>query len=262
MKLPFNIVIPARYKSQRLPGKPLADIAGQTMIERVWHQACRSSAREIVIATDDVRIIEAARAFGAEVEMTFADHRSGTDRLAEIAGRRRWPQETIVVNVQGDEPMLPPVVIDQVAELLHARPLAMAATLCEPLTRWKDCNNPSNVKVIFDDAGYAMYFSRAPIPWQHRVYPLAESAPLSKSTHCYRHIGLYAYRAGLLAQFGSWPRSELERTEDLEQLRLLSRGQRIAIAIATAPVPGSVDTQEDLDTVRILLAPEWNRKPS
>jgi len=241
----FVVVIPARFASTRLPGKPLLDIAGKPMIQRVYEQARKSQARQVVIATDDERIALLAKKIGAEVCMTRADHVSGTDRLQEVAQQQQWLDETIVVNVQGDEPLIPPAVINQVAgNLFHANQAAMA-TLCERISEGQVFLDPNAVKVVFDDNGYALYFSRAPIPWPRDA--------LKENHVAFRHIGLYAYRAQFLHRFVQWPPALLEQTESLEQLRALAHGVRIHVQEACETVPGGVDTDADLLMVRKIL---------
>jgi 3-deoxy-manno-octulosonate cytidylyltransferase (CMP-KDO synthetase) len=243
----FRVVIPARFASTRLPGKPLLPIAGRPMVEHVWRRAQATGAREVLIATDDARIEAAALAFGATVIMTSPDHLSGTDRLAEVAQQQGWPADSVVVNVQGDEPLLPAANVDQVAALLQADPEAAMATLMTPITDERDFQDPNIVKVVSDRFGRALYFSRAPIPWP-RDGRGADTAVLG-----WRHIGLYAYRAGALATVAAFAPTPLETTERLEQLRVLENGLKITIAAAQeAPGPG-VDTPEDLARVAQLL---------
>lgn len=247
----YKVVIPARHASTRLPGKPLLEIGGVPMVLCVWARARESGAAEVVVATDDARIADAVRAAGAEVEMTAADHPSGTDRLAEVAERRGWSDDAVVVNVQGDEPLIPPAVIDQVAANLAGRPTASMATLAEPLASTDALVDPNVVKVVRDAEGFALYFSRAPVPWPRDGMPeTPEGGPWR------RHIGIYAYRAGLLRRFVTWAPAELEGVEMLEQLRVLDAGERIHVADACAPVPGGVDTAADLERVRALLKEE------
>lgn len=245
----FNIVIPARHGSTRLPGKPLLDIAGKPMVQRVWEQACLSSAAQVIIATDDERIAAVAGTFGAAVCMTRADHPSGTDRLQEVATRCGWDDGQIVVNVQGDEPLIPPAVIDQVANNLAANPGAGIATLCEPVCDVGELVNSSAVKVVFDSRGMALYFSRATIPWPREAFQ-AGTDIMPAHGSWYRHIGIYAYRTAFLHQYVSWQPAPIEQLEQLEQLRALYNGTGIHVARASAPVPGGVDTQADLDAVR------------
>jgi 3-deoxy-manno-octulosonate cytidylyltransferase (CMP-KDO synthetase) len=244
----FTVVIPARYGSTRLPGKPLLDIAGKPMVQRVWEQASRSAASSLVIATDDTRIRDVAQGFGAQVCMTSSEHPSGTDRLQQVAREMAWDDEQIVVNVQGDEPLIPPAVIDQVAANLATRPQAGMATLCEPLETLEELLNPNAVKVVADREGMALYFSRAPIPWPRDAFAQSREAMPSEG-QWQRHIGIYAYRTRFLHQYVTWQPAPLELLESLEQLRALYNGERIHVAPAVQPVPGGVDTQQDLDAV-------------
>lgn len=244
----YRIIIPARYSSTRLPGKPLREIVGQSMIERVWRQAVQSRAEQVVIATDDDRIAEAARNFGAEVVMTRSDHPSGTDRLQEVAEILGWNAETIVVNVQGDEPLIPVAVIEQVAENLADEPTAGVATLCEPIVDVDTFTNPNVVKVVAASSGLAHYFSRAPIPWPRDAFAQPQKQ-LPVGLPVARHIGIYAYRVSALNAYVTWPPAPLECFESLEQLRFLAHGVPIHVASACAQVPGGVDTQSDLDAV-------------
>jgi len=245
----FRVVIPARFAATRLPGKPLVDLGGQPMIARVVAQALRSSASSVVVATDDERVAAAVAGSGAAAMLTRSDHPAGTDRVMEVAERLGWDDADIVVNVQGDEPLVPPAVIDQVAGLLGTW---RVATLCEPIHRPGDVFDPNIVKVVANRQGRALYFSRAPIPWSRTAF--AAGAPAAIGGQWRRHIGIYAYRVEALKDFVSWPPSELERTEALEQLRLLDRGCDIAVAEAVAPVPGGVDTPADAERVRRALA--------
>lgn len=251
----FTVVIPARYASSRLPGKPLADINGAPMIRRVYEQACRSGAGRVLVATDDKRIVEACQAFGAEAVMTSADHASGTDRLQEVVARLELPEDARVVNVQGDEPLIPPALIDQVARALDEYPQAAISTLCERITRPEDLFNPNVVKVVRDQDGYAHYFSRAPMPWCRDQWQ-ASSVPqsLPPDYRAWRHIGLYGYRVSLLHRFVAWPVAPTEATESLEQLRALYHGARIHVSEASEVPPAGVDTHEDLERVRRQLA--------
>lgn len=252
MSLAFTVVIPARLRSTRLPNKPLLLIAGKPMIQHVWEQARKSSADRVVIATDDASIVEACKAFGAEVLLTRADHESGTDRLAEVAAALGLPADAIVVNVQGDEPLIPPSIIDQVAANLAAHPEAGIATLGEPLESVEALFNPNVVKVVADLNGLALTFSRAPLPWARDA--LAQSREqLPEGVPYRRHIGMYAYRAGFLQDFVGWGPCWLEKTEALEQLRALWHGVRIHVADALEAPPVGVDTAEDLERVRRLL---------
>jgi 3-deoxy-manno-octulosonate cytidylyltransferase (CMP-KDO synthetase) len=247
----FRVAIPARFGSTRLPGKVLAPVAGRPMIEHVYRLAVQSSAIEVVVATDDERVRAACAVFGAAVELTSADHPSGTDRIAEIARRRGWADDSIVVNVQADEPLLPPALIDQAADLLGSDPGADIATLCTPITTGKEYLDPNVVKVVMRADGRALYFSRAPIPWNRVGGGLASQQDYRGS---WRHIGIYAYRLGALQRLAAAPPSALERLERLEQLRALQTGLAIAVAVADA-VPGlGVDTAADLAQVERLMA--------
>lgn len=248
----FVVIIPARYASTRLPGKPLQDIAGKPMVQHVWEQARRSAASRIVIATDDERIMAACQGFGAEVLMTRVDHNSGTDRLAEVAAQLGLAADAIVVNVQGDEPLIPPALIDQVAASLAANTAAGMATLAEPFTEAAHLFNPNVVKVVADASGLALAFSRAPLPWARDSFA-KQRDQLPEGTPFRRHIGIYAYRAGFLHDFVAWGPCWLEDTECLEQLRALWHGVRIHVADACETPPAGVDTPEDLQRVRQLL---------
>ena len=252
MSLAFTVVIPARLRSTRLPGKPLLPIAGKPMIQHVWEQARKSGAEREVIATDDASIVEACQVFGAEVLLTRDDHESGTDRLAEVAAALGLPADAIVVNVQGDEPLIPPSIIDQVAANLAAHPEAGIATLGEPIEDVAALFNPNVVKVVADCNGLALTFSRAPLPWARDA--LAQNREqLPEGVPYRRHIGMYAYRAGFLQDFVGWGPCWLEKTEALEQLRALWHGVRIHVADALEAPPVGVDTPEDLERVRRLL---------
>ncbi|WP_444999328.1 3-deoxy-manno-octulosonate cytidylyltransferase [Halomonas mongoliensis] len=247
----FIAVIPARFASSRLPGKPLAEIAGRPMVAHVWQRACESRAGRVVVATDDARIEAAMVAEGAEVVMTRADHPSGTDRLAEVAERLGLAADAVLVNVQGDEPLIPPTLIDQVADRLFDDREASIATLAEPISDVETLFNPNVVKVVRALSGRALYFSRAPIPWDRDAF--AARPELLETDAWLRHIGLYAYRAGFLAEYRDWVPSPLERLEQLEQLRALHHGHGIQVALAREPHPAGVDTAEDLARVRGLL---------
>ncbi|MCF5709112.1 3-deoxy-manno-octulosonate cytidylyltransferase [Pseudomonas syringae] len=252
MTTDFTVVIPARYGSSRFPGKPLKVIAGKPMVQLVWEQARKSSAQRVVVATDDLRIVEACQAFGAEVLLTRDDHNSGTDRLAEVATQLGLASDAIVVNVQGDEPMIPPAVIDQVASNLAAHPEAGISTLAEPIDDVAALFNPNVVKVSSDINGLALTFSRAPLPWARDALA-ANRDELPAGVPYRRHIGIYAYRAGFLHDFVSWGPCLLENTENLEQLRALWNGVRIHVADALEAPPAGVDTPEDLERVKRLL---------
>jgi len=243
MSEPFIVVIPARFASTRLPGKPLADIGGRPMIAWVYERSSQSGAEAVIIATDDERIADASRAFGAAVELTAATHESGTDRIAEVAERLNWSDDQIVVNVQGDEPLLPSALVAQVAALLSSDEGAAVATLVTPIRSREEWQDPNLARVVVDRNGRALYFSRAPIPW-----PRDGGTPPAL-----RHVGLYAYRVGALKQLAATPPCELERVERLEQLRALWLGLGIAVAEACEVPPRGVDTAEDLDAARAEL---------
>jgi 3-deoxy-manno-octulosonate cytidylyltransferase (CMP-KDO synthetase) len=249
----FTVIIPARYAATRLPGKPLADLGGKPIVQWVHERALASGAARVVIATDDERIRTAARAFGAEVLMTSPDHRSGTDRIADAARQLGLPDDALVVNVQGDEPLMPPPLIRQVAADLAAHPAADMATLSQRILILSDLASPHVVKVVCDREGYALYFSRALIPQPRDGMPeaehLADAVPGWQ-----RHIGIYAYRVGFLRAFVHWPPAAIESTEMLEQLRALWNGASIHVAEACAPAPVGVDTPEDLARLRERVA--------
>lgn len=241
----FIVVIPARYASLRLPGKALVDIGGKPMIAWVYERARRSRAAQVIVATDDERIAGACRGIGAAVELTSPQHASGTDRIAELAERFGWAAERIVVNVQGDEPLLPPALIDQVAGLLAADPAADLATLTTPVRDAQELADPNVVKVVGDRSGRALYFSRAAIPF-------SRDGGFPKGIQ--RHVGLYAYRVGSLKALAASPPCDLERAERLEQLRALWLGQRIVLGTAVERPPRGVDTERDLAEIRRLAA--------
>ena len=239
----FHVVIPARYASSRFPGKALALLAGRSVLEHVWRQAQSSAAGEVVIATDDERIARVGRAFGADVEMTRISHRSGTERAAEVAAERGWPDDTVVVNCQGDAPLIPPTSIDQVAALLAAQPSAAIATLCTPIRSADEYANANVVKVVCAADGRALYFSRAPIPSAgHSAADGGAGFP-----EALRHVGLYAYRASALRRVAAAPPCALEISESLEQLRALWLGLEIRVALARDLLGPDVDTPEDLE---------------
>jgi 3-deoxy-manno-octulosonate cytidylyltransferase (CMP-KDO synthetase) len=244
----YSVVIPARYGSTRLPGKPLIDIAGKPLIAHVVERALGSAARDVLVATDDARIADAARAQGAEVVMTGAAHASGSDRIAEVIDLRGWDDAHMVVNLQGDEPCMPPALIDQVAAALATRPEIGIATVASPIRDASMLFDPHVVKVVTDAAGLALYFSRAPIPW-HRDEFRGKRAALPPGVPFQRHIGLYAYRAGFLRRFVALAPAPLEVAESLEQLRALWHGERIHVSSAVQePGPG-IDTPDDVSAV-------------
>jgi 3-deoxy-manno-octulosonate cytidylyltransferase (CMP-KDO synthetase) len=249
----FVVLIPARYASTRLPGKPLSDIAGKPMVVRVAERARASGAQRVVIATDDERIRATASEHGVDAVMTRSDHPTGTDRLAEAASQLKLDERAIVVNVQGDEPLLEPALIRGVADELRSHADASIATACHVIDDPEEAFNPNVVKVVLDHAGYALYFSRATIPWARDAFA-ADRSKLPRGLPLYRHYGLYAYRVGFLRHYPSLAPAQVERFEALEQLRALWHGYRIAVRITVGtPAPG-VDTQEDLERVRALYA--------
>jgi 3-deoxy-manno-octulosonate cytidylyltransferase (CMP-KDO synthetase) len=240
--LRFHVVIPARYASTRFPGKPLADLGGKPMVVRVCERAAKSGAASVQVATDDERIARAVRAHGHAAVMTRADHASGTDRIAEVASKSKLREREIVVNVQGDEPLIPPKLIAQVAALLAAKRDASVSTACHPIAE-AEARSPNAVKVVLDAEGYALYFSRAQIPY-----------PREAGGVCYRHAGIYGYRVAFLKKYSRLRAPALEKAEALEQLRVLWHGYRIAVAVSKAEVPPGVDTPQDLEAVRRILS--------
>ena len=250
----FSVVIPARYGSTRLPGKPLLDIAGKAMVVRVAERALASSAENVVVATDDARVLDALAATPVAAVMTRDDHPTGSDRVMEVVEQQGWGDDHVVVNVQGDEPLIPPAVIDQVAGLLRDGSCGVA-TLYEPIARGEDVFDPNIVKVVVNRVARALYFSRAPIPWWRDGFRSSDVPDIANvGTGWKRHIGIYAYRVAALREYVGWPPSLLEETEALEQLRLLDHGRAIAVAEAVEPVPGGVDTEADVARVRAVLA--------
>ena len=245
----FKVVIPARYASTRLPGKPLLDIAGKPMVVRVAEQAAKSGASDIVIATDFEPIISVAKAHNFIAMMTRVDHVSGTDRIAEVATQLGWHEDEIVVNVQGDEPLIDPDLINQVAQHLANSKDAVMATACHAIHDEASMINPNVVKVVMDSLGNALYFSRAPIP-----YPRDELHKNKIQAH--RHIGIYAYRVGFLKKYAQLSATELEKIESLEQLRVLYHGYNIGVVISENAPASGVDTQVDLDYVRSIFKQE------
>ncbi|MCF3097908.1 3-deoxy-manno-octulosonate cytidylyltransferase [Aeromonas australiensis] len=252
----FVVVIPARYASTRLPGKPLADIHGKPMVQHVVEKALQSGADRVIVATDDARVQQALHSTGVEVCMTSADHQSGTERLAEVCRHYGFAADTIIVNVQGDEPLIPPAIIRQVADNLAAATAPMA-TLSVPIQDADEAFNPNAVKVVTDKDGYALYFSRACIPWDRDRFAASDRLAGSQEQigdHYQRHIGIYAYRAGFIQRYVDWAPSVLEQVEALEQLRVLWYGEKIHVAQAHEAPPVGVDTQADLEKVRAFLA--------
>jgi len=248
----FRVVIPARYASSRLPGKPLADIGGRPMVLHVLDRALQAGAQAVVVATDDVRVQQAVEAAGQHALLTSPEHASGTERLVEVVETLGWNDDTLVVNVQGDEPLIDPALIHEAARQLVLHDDAVMATLAHPIHDHADFVNPNVVKVVADEAGYAVYFSRAPIPWPRDAFAAGESLP--DTLGALRHIGLYAYRAGFLRTYSGLAVSPLEQVEMLEQLRVLWHGYRISLGIAAGAPAAGVDTPEDLARVRALFA--------
>lgn len=252
----FKVVIPARYGSTRLPGKPLLEIHGKPMVQWVVDAACDSAADEVLVATDDQRIVDAVnnpRGADAISLLTSSEHRSGTDRIAEVATQRGWASDTIVVNVQGDEPQMPPSLINQVAKLLADNPHAQIATLSTPIESLEEFLNPNVVKVVSADDATALYFSRAPIPWHRDAAP----GGLSSQTQFHgamRHLGIYAYRVSALLRVTQLPPATLEVAESLEQLRAMQAGMRIVVAAAITQPGMGIDTPQDIQRIRDLIS--------
>ena len=247
----FYVVIPARYASTRLPGKPLLDIAGKPMVAWVVEQAKKSGAKQVIVATDDARILNALAQFDCQVVMTSVSHRSGTDRIAEVALKHGWSDDSIIVNVQGDEPLIEPSLILEVANTLSHHRDAVMATACHAIRTKEEFINPNVVKVVLDANSNALYFSRAPIPYPRDTF--ADDA-LAKDVSIYRHIGIYAYRTKFLKQYASIEPCSLEQAESLEQLRVLHHGYKIAVTITESAPAAGVDTQADLDYVRKVMS--------
>jgi 3-deoxy-manno-octulosonate cytidylyltransferase (CMP-KDO synthetase) len=250
---PFRVVVPARFGSTRLPGKALLPIHGKPLVQWVYERAAAAGAREVLLATDDERIVSAARAFGAEALMTAATHASGTDRIAEVARRRGWAADDIVINLQGDEPLMPAVLIRQLAALLGARPHADIGTLATPIDSVAELHDPNIVKVVTDTHGRALYFSRAPIPWNRDA--ATAGVPGHGDCGARRHRGIYAYRVAGLLRLAQLPVAPLEAREQLEQLRALEHGLVIWVGEAGEPPGPDVNTPADLERVRAMLAP-------
>lgn len=246
----FTVVIPSRYHSSRLPAKPLADICGKPMVQWVYEQASLAGAEQVIVATDDQRIADVVTGFGGQVCMTSSDHQSGTERLAEVVKLMGIADDQIIVNVQGDEPLIPPSIIGQVADNL-ANSVAPMATLGIEITEESEVFNPNAVKVVTDKEGYALYFSRASIPWDRDNYA---AEPKQITRPLLRHIGIYAYRAGFINTYVNWQPSQLEQIESLEQLRVLWYGEKIHVDVAKEAPPAGVDTREDLEAVRRIVA--------
>jgi 3-deoxy-manno-octulosonate cytidylyltransferase (CMP-KDO synthetase) len=246
----FHVVIPARLAASRLPGKPLLMIGDRPLIQWVWQSARASRAASVTVATDDVRILDSAKAFGADCMMTSPQHASGTDRIAEVVREKGFAADEVVVNLQGDEPMMPPAVINEVAESLRTRPHIDIATAVAPILTLPEFLDPSCVKALRALDGQALYFSRAPVPWPRDA--AAQHDP-TRFAGAWRHVGIYAYRVRSLLQFASWPPTPLEECEKLEQLRALEHGMRIHLTVLSEAPPAGVDTPADLERVRAGL---------
>lgn len=254
MSVVFKVIIPARFGSSRLPGKPLLPVAGRPMLAHVIERARQSGAEEVLVATDDERILSLCAELGVAAELTDPDHRSGSDRIAEVCARRGWDDDTLIVNLQGDEPCMPPELIDQVAETLAGHPEIGMATLAYPLTERAALFDPHRVKVVIDGKGRALYFSRAPIPWHRDGFGEAAATELPPGVGFWGHLGLYAYRVGVLRRLVALAPAPIELAESLEQLRALWHGLPIQVGCARVlPGPG-VDTPEDLKRAEAWLA--------
>jgi 3-deoxy-manno-octulosonate cytidylyltransferase (CMP-KDO synthetase) len=247
---PFHVVIPARFGASRLPGKPLLDVAGRPLIRWVWECARASGAASVIVATDDARVRAAAAAFGADVAMTSPQHASGTDRIAEVVRARGLAPEAIVINLQGDEPLMPAPVPARIAAALAEHPQCGIATAAAPISSLAEFLDPSCVKALRGGTGEALYFSRASVPWPRDA---AVDGHPGDFRHAWRHIGIYAYRVKTLLEFAGWPPTPLETTEKLEQLRALEHGMRVYVVELQKAPPAGVDTPEDLERVRALL---------
>ena len=263
VRVDFHVVIPARHASTRLPGKPLLPIAGKPMVVRVAEQAAQSGAQQIWIATDHHAIANVVHEHGFKACLTKESHASGTDRIAEVVEQQGWPDDAIVVNVQGDEPLIPPALIRAVAAHLHLHPECSVATACHPIHDEASLRNPNIVKAVLDQQGNALYFSRAPIPWPRDAFALPSPAGgrgvgreggLPAGLPVLRHIGIYAYRAGFLRAYEQLAPTAIERFEALEQLRVLYYGYKIGVHIAAQAPPAGVDTEQDLHAARQIFA--------
>jgi 3-deoxy-manno-octulosonate cytidylyltransferase (CMP-KDO synthetase) len=252
MTLQFKVVIPARYASTRLPGKPLLSIAGKPMIAHVCVKAQQAGAEEVVVATDDERIFDVVSDLGIRAIMTRPEHQSGTERIAEVAERCSWKRDEIIVNLQGDEPLIPSGIIRELAAALEDQQQAGIATLAARIVDHEEIFNPNSVKVVLNQAGYALYFSRAPIPWDRAGFTQQDKQVSGKMPY-YRHIGMYAYTVDFLKRYCSWQPSVLETVESLEQLRILWHGEAIKVKVVENTPPAGVDTAEDLQRVERLL---------
>ena len=246
----FNVVIPARFESTRFPGKLLSIINGQSVIERVVNIARQSGAREIIVATDDQRISECLDHMKCDVILTSENHQSGTDRIAEVANIKKWPAQTMVVNLQGDEPFIPPELVNAVAKALDQAPSASISTACFPITKYEELLDPNLVKLTVDHQNYALYFSRAPMPWARDTFSTNEKC-LPDGFVGLGHIGIYGYRVKYLLDYPKLPFSPLENLEKLEQLRALQAGHRIVLAQTSIPPAAGIDTPDDLERARV-----------
>lgn len=253
MSLRFKVVIPARYASTRLPGKPLLTIAGKPMIAHVCQRAMEADAEEIFVATDDERIFQTVCDLGIKAVMTRPDHQSGTERIAEVAQQCGWAGNEIIVNLQGDEPLIPPATIREVASALAGQQQAGTATLAARIIDAEEIFNPNSVKVVLNKAGYALYFSRAPIPWERDTFAQSVRKPSGKLPYL-RHVGMYAYTVDFLNRYWSWEASPLESVESLEQLRILWYGEAVFVKIVDKTPEAGVDTEEDLRRVEQVLS--------
>jgi 3-deoxy-manno-octulosonate cytidylyltransferase (CMP-KDO synthetase) len=252
MTLRFKVVIPARYASTRLPGKPLLDIAGKPMIAHVCEKAQLAGAEEVVVATDDERIMKTVTDLGIRAIMTRPEHKSGTERIAEVAEICAWADDEIIVNLQGDEPLIPPEIIQQLAAVLAEQQHAGIATLAAKIVDIEEIFNPNAVKVVLNRDGYALYFSRAPIPWDRDGFA-GQNKHVSEKMSYYRHIGMYAYTVAFLKRYCQWESSVLETVESLEQLRILWHGEAIRVKVVDKTPAAGVDTAEDLARVEALM---------
>ena len=257
----FRVIIPARYASSRLPGKPLLEIDGKPMIMHVIERAQESAAQEIIVATDDKRIAEVVKSTAVTLCMTRTDHATGTDRLAEVVSRLGWSDDSIVVNLQGDEPQMPPTLLTQVFDALQHHPMASMATLCTPITSAAELFDANVVKVVTNAQDFASYFSRAVVPWQRDWFNQHGTPSLPEGVSYLRHLGIYAYRAGFLRRFATWSASPLEIAESLEQLRALWHGEKIHVSLADVLPPAGIDTADDLARVRAAFSADQHHRP-
>lgn len=249
----FKIVIPARYGSSRLPGKPLIELAGKPMIQHVYERAKEVGVKDIVIATDDSRIEEVSKGFGAKVVMTDPSHENGTERIAEVADLMGWADDEVIVNLQGDEPLIPKALVELTAQKLIDSPVAGISSLCTPIESAEDAFDPNVVKAVLDNDGFALYFSRAPIPWDRDLYKNGQDKKTNLAP-VYRHIGMYGYRVSFLRQYQKMEMTALEQAECLEQLRALCYGVKIQMGVIAEPPGHGVDTPEDIARVEALLS--------